>query len=52
MVTDAGCERIHKEKKVQKVKMFFFFYFPKRGNGLGVDKCTSPEQVGLWALLG
>ena len=29
---DAGCERIYKEKKMQKVK--FYFYFSKRGKSL------------------
>ena len=50
MVSDTGCERIHKQKKVQKD---FYFYFPKRGKELGAEICTStsPEGLGLWAFL-
>ena len=29
VVSDKDCERIHKEKKIQREK--FLFYFPKRG---------------------
>ena len=58
MVGDAGCERIHKEEKVQKEAKFLFFnfYFPKKGKGLGVEKCTStrtgPEGSGLRVSVG
>ena len=32
VVGDTGCERIHKEKKVQRAK-FFIFTFPREGKG-------------------
>ena len=31
-VSDAGCERIHNRKKMQRAK--FYFYVPRRGKGL------------------
>ena len=44
---DTGCERIHKERKVQRIKVFF--YFPKGEKGLGVEICTSTstDRLGL-----
>lgn len=45
-----GCERIHKEKNMQRAN--FYFYFPKNGKGLGAEKCTSPEGEGLWVFIG
>ena len=49
VVSDTGCERIHKEKKVQRAK--FLFYSPKRGKELGAEICTSTEGWGCEFLL-
>ena len=35
VVSDAGCERIHKEKKMQRAK---FYSLSKRGKGLKCDQ--------------
>ena len=48
VVGEEGCKRIHKEKKVQRVKGFYF-YFPKGGQGLGAQLCTSTSPEG-WGL--
>ena len=47
VVGNTVCERIHKEKKVQRVQ--FLFYFPKGGKGLRAEMCisASPEGWGL-----
>ena len=39
VVGDEGCERIHKEKKVQRVKVYF--HFPKVGEG---GRCGDMHQ--------
>ena len=36
---------------MQRAK-FFYFYFSKRGDRLGVEMCSSPEGLGLWAFIG
>ena len=45
VVGDVGCERIHEEKKVQRVNVLF--YFSKGRKGLGEEKCTSTSTEGL-----
>ena len=48
VVNDEGYDRIHKEKKVQRVKGFYF-YSPKGGKGLGAEifTGTSTSTEGL-----
>ena len=45
VVSDAGCERIQEEKKVQSVK--FFYPLSKKGEELGMERNTSTEEWGL-----
>lgn len=41
---DTGCERIHKSKKMQRAK--FYFYFPRRRKGLGQRNPPAPSPEG------
>ena len=48
VVGDMGCERIHKEKKVERVE-FLFTRQERRGHG--VERYTSIEGWGLGAFI-
>ena len=50
VVSDVGCERIHKEKKVQRVKVLFLLYQEKEKARCG--EVHQPWGMGLWAFIG
>lgn len=48
VAVDAGWEKIHKERKMQKAE---FYSLSKGGKALGTEKFTSTRRLGLWVFI-